>query len=268
MAFYKVVQNRAKMELSPPFKFTIATLNLHLSLDRWLQRRELVVNELVALQADVIALQEIALPIQQGHWLRNQLNARIGGTPYQLVQRRRRSLLRWFEGVGLLSRLPIISADSLPLSFTRIAVRIAVALPSGDTVDIVSTHLHSRPNAHETRERQIMALMGWLDSHGSVQRRVVAGCLRAEPDSLAVARMKVFFGYQSAYAAANGRESLATFPTALRAHPTQVGLNHDYIFVSPHLQVERARLFGLKSAENDPTLYPSDHVGIFATLTC
>ncbi len=247
---------------------TIATLNLHLNLDRWLQRRELVVSELLELQADVIALQEIALPIQQGYWLRNQLNARMGsGVPYQLVQRRRRSLMNWYEGVGLLSRLPIISADSIALSFARIAVRIAVDLPSGDTVDVVSTHLRSRPHAHETRERQIMVLMGWLDSHGGVQRRVVAGCLRAEPDSLAVGRMKTFFGYRSAYAAANGHEPLATFPTALNAHDLTVGAHHDYIFVSPHLKVLDARLFGLKSAENDPTLYPSDHVGIVTTLT-
>lgn len=245
---------------------TIATFNLHLGLDRWLQRRDLVVSELLDLQADVIALQEIALPIQQAHWLRNQLNARGTNAPYQLVQRRRRSLSNWYEGVGLLSRLPIISADALPLTFARIAVRIAVDLPDGTTVDIVSTHLRSRPNAHETREKQIMALMGWLDSRGGVQRRVIAGCLRAEPDSLAVQRMKVFFGYQSAYAAANGREPLATFPTALREHRTPVGLNHDYIFISPHLDVVDARLFGLKSAENDPSLYPSDHVGIFTTL--
>lgn len=248
--------------------FTIATFNLHLGLDRWLQRRELVVSELLNIQADVIALQEIALPIQQGYWLRNQLNARIGaGAPYQLVQRRRRSLINWYEGVGFLSRLPIVSADSHHLTFTRIAVRIAVDLPSGDTLDVVSTHLRSQPHAHETREKQVMSLMGWLDSRGGVPRRIVAGCLRAEPDSLAVARMKTFFGYQSAYEKANGREAVATFPTALKEHQTPVGLNHDYIFVSPHLKVVDARLFGLKSAENDPTLYPSDHVGIVTTLT-
>ncbi len=250
----------------PPL--TIATLNLHGSRDRWLQRRELVVHELLDVQADVIALQEIALPIKQATWLRNQLNARMNASaPYQLVQRRRRSLLHGFEGVGLLSRRPIISADFLTLTFGRIAVRIAVALPNGDTVDIVSTHLHSPPHAHETREKQLMTLMGWLDSHGAVQRRVVAGCLRAEPNSLTIERMKVFFGYQSAYATANGYEALATFPTALNSHGALVGLCHDYIFASPHLNVLNARLFGLKSAENDPTLYLSDHVGIVATLT-
>jgi endonuclease/exonuclease/phosphatase family metal-dependent hydrolase len=247
--------------------FTVATFNLHLSLDRWLQRRGLVVSELLDLQADVIALQEIALPIQQGYWLRNQLNARMGGAPYQLVQQRRRSLLNWYEGVGLLSRLPIVSADSCPLIFARIAVRIAVDLPSGDTVDVISTHLHSQPHAHETRERQIMRMMGWLDSPGGAQRRVVAGCLRADPDSLVIDRMKNFFGYQSAYAAANGHEPLATFPTALRQHNTPIGLTHDYIFASPHLRVLDARLFGRKSAEHDPSRYPSDHVGIITTLT-
>lgn len=244
----------------------IATFNLHLGLDRWLQRRSLVVSELLELEADVIALQEIALPIQQGVWLRNQLNARSDKPPYQLAQRRRRSLLNWYEGVGFLTRLPVVAADALALSFGRIAVRLNLDLPSGETVDVVSIHLHSRPDAHETREKQVMAVMGWLDGRGGARKRIVAGSLRAEPGSLAVERMKIFFGYQSAYAAVHGREPLATFPTALKQHKTPVGVIHDYIFVSPHIPVKEAGLFGLRSAEDDDTLYPSDHIGILAEL--
>lgn len=251
-------------------RISIVTLNLNRAADRWLQRRQLMVAQLLDLSPDIIALQEVALPIRQAHWLRNQLNARAGRDlpPYQLVQRRRQSLSEFFvNGDAILCRLPIVSHDMLTLSFGRIAVRTNVELPTGETVDIVNTHLHPHKDMPQTRDEQVMRLMGWLDGRSAVQHRVIAGGFREQPDGAAVERMKGFFGFRSAFELANGHEPQATFPTALNSHDQLVGQCYDYIFVSQRIRaVPLATLCCRDSAEDDPTLLPSDHVGIYAEI--
>ena len=251
-------------------RLSVVTLNLHRAADRWLQRRQLVVAQLLDLSPDIIALQEVALPIRQAQWLRNQLNARAGdeSPPYRLVQRRRQSVSDFFVvGDAILCRLPIVSHDMVALSFGRIAVRANIELPTGETVDIINTHLHPHKDMPQTRDEQVMRLMGWLDGRSAVQHRIIAGGFREQPDGAAVERIKGFFGFRSAFELANGREPQATFPTALNAHNQTVGQCHDYIFVSQRIgAVHEARLCCRISAEDDPTLLPSDHVGIYAEI--
>ena len=55
----------------------LLTLNLRQDLDRWPERLPLVVAALAEADADVIALQEVALPIEQDELLAEAL----GGTP-------------------------------------------------------------------------------------------------------------------------------------------------------------------------------------------
>ena len=248
-----------------------ATLNLNHSLDRWLQRRRLVIEQLLALSPDVLALQEVARPIRQAQWIRNQLNARAGDQypPYQLVQGRRRGgISTLLGGEALLSRLPILSHDVLGLGFGRIALRANIELPSGETVDVVTTHLYAKAAPLRVRDEQVMRMMGWLDSPSAVVHRVLLGCFREPAQEPAIRRIKTFFGFRSAYEMVHGREPYATWPTALNTHQQTVGVCHDYIFVSPQIKdVYEAGLFCTNSAENDPTLLPSDHVGVFARLT-
>ena len=52
---------------------TVATLNLLRDLDRWDERKGLIVDEFRRLQPDLIALQEVALAIDNAHWLAEQL---------------------------------------------------------------------------------------------------------------------------------------------------------------------------------------------------
>jgi hypothetical protein len=47
----------------------MATLNLEQNHKRWDARRELVIDQLAALQPDVVALNEICLSLQIGRWL-------------------------------------------------------------------------------------------------------------------------------------------------------------------------------------------------------
>ena len=247
----------------------VATLNLHNRHDRWAQRRHLVVAQIMDQMPDLVSLQEINFATGQGKWLRNQINSRISGSPsrpFRLVQERLHHLIRgYFEGVGILTQLPVISKDSISLGYEgRVALRANVALPSGESLDFVATHLHSVSHDREARLEQVMLLNGWLNDVGRVPLQVIAGDFNEVPDGPAVVHMKQT--YRSALAVVRGYEPLATYPTALASNTDGWSGCLDYIFVSSNIRVQNAELFANKPSEQHGTLYPSDHVGLVATL--
>lgn len=248
----------------------VATINLRHNSDRWLKRRHLLVTQIVDATPDVISLQEISFPIGQGNWLRKQVNVRLSGSshrPYRLLQRRKRHLINgYFEGIGILTRLPIVYHDFISLGYGgRLALRANVELPTRETLDFVAVHLHHVSFEREAREEQVKKMCGWLESRRRVSRQVVAGDFNEIPSGPAIQTMKQSF--RSAYAEAHDREPLATFPTALVERADGWAGCLDYIFLSPAVgRVSSAGLFCNKPADDDETLYPSDHVGLIARI--
>jgi endonuclease/exonuclease/phosphatase family metal-dependent hydrolase len=95
------------------------------------------------------------------------------------------------------------------------------------------------------------------------------GDFNADPAEPTYARMGAA-GFRSSYAEANGAEPAVTWPSGLQApamdtdgHPRCL----DYIWVRGAVAVESARLAFDRPDPEDPTLYPSDHLGISAHLT-
>lgn len=251
-------------------QISIATLNLRNRQNRWLQRRELIVSELIDTRPDLVSLQEIYRPIGQGRWLRNQINSRISGTssrPYSLIQKRRQHPIRgYFEGIGILSKLPILSHDALNLGYGgRPAVRINVELTTRETLDFVAVHLHPVAEDREARLEQVMQLCGWLNSDDSVPLQVIAGDFNEIPTGPAIEYMKQM--YRSAFVETRGYDPIATYPTALVSGSVNWSGCIDYIFLSSKInKVVESRLIFRKPAAHDPTLYPSDHVGLYSIL--
>ena len=244
---------------------TVATLNLRNRQDRWLKRRGLIVAELLNEQPDLIGLQEIYIPIRQGYWLRNQLNSRTSGAPYRLIQARKRHPVKaYFEGVGILTKLPVLATDIVSLGYEgRVAVRANVELPTGTTLDFVSVHLHHLPQDQQARLEQVLRLVSWLNERNPVPCQIVVGDFNETPQAPAILQMKA--KYRSAFQLKRGYEPLATFPTALVGGDWAGCL--DYIFISSAInKVQEAHLFCKKASPQDDTLYPSDHVGLLAEL--
>ena len=259
------------MSASSPtgMRIKVGTLNLHGRQDRWRERRHLVVAQVMDAAPDLLSLQEINFPMGQAKWLRNQINTRLSGSPrepYQLVQKQLFQLLRGsIEGVGILTRLPVISSDALDLGYDgRVAQRANVALPSGETLDFTAIHLHHVAHDRQARLEQVMTLTGWLNDTGTVPLQVIAGDFNEIPDGPAIQQMKQ--GYRSAMEIARGHEPLATFPTALQQRSEDWSGCLDYIFISSGIEVLAASIFADKPSEEDDTLYASDHVGLLATL--
>ena len=76
-------------------------------------------------------------------------------------------------------------------------------------------------------------------------------------------------GFRSAHAEANGAEPAITWPSGLVAPAMDTDGAPgclDYVWVRGAATVESARTVFDRPAVGDPTLYPSDHLGVAATL--
>ena len=238
----------------------VATLNLRNIADRWPERIPLLLADMAALQPDLIGLQECVFAVQQ-----DRLLGAVGEGRYES---RRGWAGRPEYGNAVLGRLPLALGDGarLELDHNRSALRVQVSLPSGTTVDFVVTHLHHLVTGEGVREAQAQALSRWLASADGPL--VVVGDFNAEPTEPTYGVM-VDAGFRSAYAEANGAEPAVTWPSGIRAP----GMDDDgdpgcldYIWVRGAIAVESCRLAFDRPAVDDPTLYPSDHLGLSARI--
>lgn len=240
----------------------VATLNILNLADRWHERLPLILADMAALQPDLLGLQEVVYVMQQ-----DRLIGAAGEGSYGAV---RGWAGRPEYGNSLLVREPLVATevDRLELGLNRSAHRAVVALPGGASVLIVVTHLHHVVDGASQRDDQARAILEWLDGAPASDARVMVGDFNANPQEPAAVRVRAA-GYRSAYAEANGADPAVTWPSGLQAPAMDTDGSPkclDYIWVSGAVRVLDSRLVFDRPDPEDPTLYPSDHLGIDAHL--
>ena len=243
-------------------RLLVATLNILNLADRWEERLPLLLADMAALQPDLIGLQEVVYPLQQ-----DRLLGAAGEGRYEAV---RGWAGRPEYGNSLLVKAPLTASDPerLELGLQRAAHRVRVRLPGGHRLAFVVTHLHHVPADAGARDEQAAALLTWLEGTPAHDAMVVVGDFNASPDEAAAQRM-CDARFQSAFELANGADPAVTWPSGLQAPAMDTDGEPsclDYIWVRGAVAVEEARLFADRPAVGDPTLYPSDHLGIVARL--
>jgi endonuclease/exonuclease/phosphatase family metal-dependent hydrolase len=243
-----------------PDELLVATLNLRNIADRWPERIPLLLADMAALQPDLLGLQECVFAVQQ-----DRLLGAAGEGRYEY---RRGWAGRPEYGNAVLGKLPLRlgDGDRLELDHNRSALRVPASLPSRTSVDFVVTHLHHLVTGEGVREAQAQALARWLAPAGGPL--VVVGDFNAEPTEPTY-RVMLDAGFRSAHAEANGAEPAVTWPSGILAP----GMDDDgdpgcldYIWVRGEITVESCRLAFDRPAVDDPTLYPSDHLGLSARI--
>jgi endonuclease/exonuclease/phosphatase family metal-dependent hydrolase len=241
---------------------TVATLNLRNLADRWWERAPLVFADMAALQPDLIGLQECVYPLQQ-----DRLIGAAGEGRYV-------SFRGWAGrpeyGNAILAReeLGTGSPQRLELGTNRSALRIAVADAGEPRLTFVVTHLHHSVPDEELRAAQANALVAWLADRPAPDPLLVVGDFNAEPTEPAYGVM-TDAGFRSAHLLANGAEPAMTWPSGIQAPGIDTDGDPgclDYIWVRGAIEVEACRLAFDRPAADDPTLYPSDHLGLVATI--
>jgi endonuclease/exonuclease/phosphatase family metal-dependent hydrolase len=241
-------------------RLLVATLNILNLADRWDERLPLLLAEMAGLQPDLIGLQEVVYPMQQ-----DRLLGAAGDGRYEVV---RGWAGRPEYGNSLLVKAPLAAtaSDRLDLGAGRAAHRALVELADGTRLVFAVTHLHHVPADGALRAAQVDTLLAWLEASPAAGALIVVGDFNAIPGEAAAARMRDA-GFRSAHAEANGADPAVTWPSGLQAPAMDTDGDPaclDYIWVRGAVTVEDARLFGDRPAVGDPTLYPSDHLGIAA----
>lgn len=249
--------------------FRIATFNLHQGLRRWSERRHLILEQLAELRPDVLCLNEVAIPRDTGRWLWQE--ACNLGLDYAYVQQHKTGSFSEEEGQAILSRFRVLESDVLDFQSRGRVAQVVRLQVEGSVVDVYLTHLHHRPQEDGLRQYQVQRLLAWLDRRDEPDARVVCG------DFNGIARMASIQLMQERFQAT---QSLPTFPTPLREkdwdrwdsgnprprtrefRPLTVCL--DYIWHQPSLAVLAGGPCFDRPDPKDSTLWPSDHVGVWA----
>lgn len=243
--------------------FRVVTLNHEQDHKRWEARRDLIVQEMGALEPDLFALNEVSISHQTGRWL--QQEARELGLSYALVQQSKTNGSSTADGEAILTRFPIIETANLDYRTLNAVAQVARVEIEEQVVDVYVTHLYGSRGDDSLRLFQVQQLLAWIESRSDVEARVVCGDFNATLDMPSAGLMAEHF------------RPTQTDPTAFTplqdadgtiSHPYWDRLDRciDYIWVSGPLEVEASAVCFNKPHPNDPTLWPSDHAGVWADL--
>ncbi len=244
---------------------TVATLNLFHNMGRWDERFPLLLDQLTALQPDVIGLQEVNLTTDQGISLCRLANDRMNDSPpYEIYHMARPGRSAHVEALAVMSRLPVEAHEGLDyLLQENVAQRLRLRLQDGAALDFYNTHLHYPPPATEVRLSQAKRLLAWVDPWQGAAATVAVGDFNAYLQEPTVALMKARF--DSAHEAAHGREPEKTWPTPVNTFDPSPPGCLDYVFVAGARVLEAGLAFN-NPYPDDENLFPSDHLGVMAKV--
>lgn len=242
----------------------IATLNVEQDHKCWATRRKLIAAQLKELNPDVLALNEIHLPNQTGRWLQGAA-AKAIEAKYTLLQQSKVGEESRTQGEGLLTRYPVIETANLDYRSHNCVALVARFEIAGRLLDVYVTHLIAARVADSARQDQVIQLLEWIRTRDDTDLSVVCGDFNAAPDQPSIRLMS---------AAYRPTQTQPTAFTPLRepdgkpTHPEWERFDRciDYIWVSAALKVLASGLCFDQPAEDNPNLWPSDHVGVWADL--
>jgi endonuclease/exonuclease/phosphatase family metal-dependent hydrolase len=246
-------------------RIRVVTLNLEQGQKRWDARRRLIAEEIGRLKPDIITFNEVSVPLQSARWLRNE--TRRSGIEYNLVQQTRVNGLSKVEGEALLTRFPIIETDNLDYQARDMVALAARVLVGGMPFDVYVTHLYMSRGEDSLRLFQVQQLLAWIDAHDEVPARIVCGDFNARLDAPSAALMASRF------------RPTQTSPTAFTpladhdgsvSHPYWPRMDRciDYIWISGAIEIVASGVCFNHASPDDPSLWPSDHAGVWADLEC
>ncbi len=287
-------------------EFTILTYNILHDIPEYRrlgERLQLIAAGIAAERPHLVALQEVARTPRFGHIgariteLVNQLcGAEFYRLHYEPADGAGEGEYAFDEGLALLSRLTRemeppsalkyrtqveISAElgghHYRLPDDRIAVRVRCRLADAAGIDVYTTHLTDRPDRKDgtlIRPAQARELLEWIHSSGDAAQPVlVAGDLNDTPDSETL-RCFTDAGFIDVYATAGFGNGYTNDRNDVDLESPGVSHNQriDYLLLRPgHLRPARIVKAGLFLDQpllrpDGGWLWPSDHIGVIATL--
>ena len=243
-------------------RFRVATLNLEQDHKRWDARRELVQAEIGRLKPDIMAFNEVCVPLQSARGLRDATPALSG---YKLVQQTRVNSLSQVEGEALLTRFEIVETGNFDYQTKDIVALVSRVLIDGTPLDIYVTHLFMSRGDDSLRLFQVQQLLAWIDTRDDVAASIVCGDFNASLEAPSAALMARRYR-------ATQTQPTAFTPLADRdgsvSHPDRQRMDRciDYVWVAGPILIADSGVCFNQPSPQDPSLWPSDHIGVWADL--
>ena len=243
----------------------IATLNLEQNHHCWEQRRELIVAQLAELRPDLWALNEVHIPTETGRWLQREAENRLG-SKYALVQQSKACEESRIQGEGLLTRYPLVETANLDYQSHNCVALVSRFEIAGRLLDVYVTHMIAARVADSARQDQVSRLLDWIRLRNDADHAIVCGDFNAAPDQPSIHLMLESF--RPTQARATAFTPLSCEPGEEPTHPDWPRFDRciDYIWVSESIGVKASGLCFDTPAPDNPNLWPSDHVGVWADL--
>lgn len=259
-------------------RLRVATLNTlyYPQGDRWRERLPVAGRQLAQLGADVVGLQEVDRARNRDQDLASYAPERS----YLILrasETQRDRYPRHWDGVVTLAApatVDVAATRARRLTHLRIVQAIDLVTRRGRLVRFVNTHLHhpDGPPGFAVRRRQGAEILRFLDDiageGGSSDADILVGDLNAVPGEPVMALFEDA-GFTLADRGARG-ELAMTFASGLVAPSITAGppsMRIDYILVRGSAAILDAGLCFDDPSPDDPGLYPSDHLGLFADIT-
>lgn len=245
-------------------RIRVVTLNLEQDHKRWNARQPLISAEIAALAPDLIAFNEVSVPLQTAKILRDAATG-MTGMGYNLVQQTRVNGLSRVEGEALLTRFPVVETGNLDYQTRDIVALVGRILVDGAPVDVYVTHLYMSRGDDSLRLFQVQQLLAWIDTRTDVRASIVCGDFNASLDAPSAALMATRF--RPTQTAPTAFTPLADSTGAV-SHPYWPRLDRciDYIWVSGNIGILASAVCFNRPSPDDPSLWPSDHAGVWADL--
>ena len=242
----------------------IATLNLEQDHKCWQARRGLIVAQLRELNPDILALNEIHIPSQTGRWLQ-RTSENTNRSQYYLLQQSKAGEDSRTQGEGLLTRYPVIETANLDYRSHDCVALVARFDIEERFLDVYVTHLIAAKIEDSARQYQVTQLLQWIRTRDDADYSIVCGDFNAAPDQPSIRFMaEAYRATQTQATAFTPLKESGGVPTH-REWP-RFDRCIDYIWISESIKVKASGLCFNKPAEDDPDLWPSDHVGVWADL--
>ena len=258
----------------------IVTLNLWNTAGAADRRIEVLLPQLLSLQPQVVALQEVRESSKPGSG-QAALLAKALRAEHRFAAADENSA-EGPVGNAILSRLPIVATETLRLPAARAddhrcALRCDIQTPSG-RLPILSTHLSWELDAAVVREQQIVLLDEWAKKNPGEIPTVMCGDFNCTPDSLVhqfLSGRASLLGrstyWRDAYARRHPRSDGFTWSARNPYVARSIERNRrlDYIFVGQMQDHGAGAVLHSRvvlDLPNSEDIYPSDHFGVFAEV--
>ena len=243
----------------------IATLNLEQNHKRWERRRELIIQEMEKLKPNIFALNEICIPLQTGRWLQRTARERLG-IHYTLIQQSKVNSTSNVDGEALLTRNAVVETANLDYRAQDAVAMVCRIEAQGRLTDVYVTHLYRSRGDDALRLYQVQQLLEWIQSRDDVEAKIVCGDFNATLEMPSARLMATMF---------RPTQTAATAFTPLQdsdgtvSHPYWERFDRciDYIWVAGPINVKAGGVCFNRPSDDDPSLWPSDHAGVWADLT-